>query len=136
MEIDMLDNKWNIFACTLEEILVNRGHRFSDLYRKELAFHPQSVRRLQLSLTQPRKCPVLNPDDLEEVIRIFYLDEQEKKHLHAAVIAAVAQEELAKRMDKEDDVFLATEQIFSIVLQALWKRKNEEKGLGAFRGED
>lgn len=128
-------SSWNIFASTLADILTREGYSLNDL-RTKAAIHPEVVRRLKQSLSQPKICPVLNPDDLEETIRVFQLDEHDTYLLYAAVLTAAVQEELMRRMNEPSDVLLAIREILPILFRIVWKHKDDSNGLGGMKSVD
>ena len=125
--------RWNIFARELEDILADHGLRLGQL--DDRAFiHREKVRRLRKSLERPKSFPVLNPDEMDEVIAAASLDDYEVLRLRAAILTAAIQETLVERIDPED-AFIAAEQIFPTIMMAMHRRSDETVGLARMRGE-
>ncbi len=125
--------RWNIFARELEDILADHGLRLGQL--DDRAFiHREKVRRLRKSLERPRSFPVLNPDEMDEVIAVVPLNDYEVLRLRAAILTAAIQETLVERIDPED-AFIAAEQIFPTIMMAMHRRSDETVGLARMRGE-
>ena len=74
---------WNLFASVLQEILAAHGLGLGHLDDRA-HIHREKVRRLQLSLKIPKSFPVLNIDEMEQVITVFQLNRNEKIRLRAA----------------------------------------------------
>jgi hypothetical protein len=67
---------WNLFARALQDILAD--HRFGLGHLDDHAhIHPEKVRRLQRSLKVPKSFPMLNVDEMEQVITVFQLNRQD-----------------------------------------------------------
>ncbi|MFL5588392.1 MAG: hypothetical protein ACJ8DI_12140 [Ktedonobacteraceae bacterium] len=125
--------RWNIFARELEDILADHGLRLGQL--DDRAFiHREKVRRLRKSLERPKCFPVLNPDEMDEVIAAVPLNDYEVLRLRAAILTAAIQETLVERIDPED-AFIAAEQIFPTIMMAMHRRSDETVGLARMRGE-
>lgn len=125
--------RWNIFARELEDILADHGLRLGQL--DDRAFiHREKVRRLRKSLERPKSFPVLNPDEMDEVIAVVPLNDYEVLRLRAAILTAAIQETLVERIDPED-AFIAAEQIFPTIMMAMHRRSDETVGLARMRGE-
>ena len=125
--------RWNIFARELEDILADHGLRLGQL--DDRAFiHREKVRRLRKSLERPKSFPVLNPDEMDEVIAVVPLNDYEVLRLRAAILSAAIQETLVERIDPED-AFIAAEQIFPTIMMAMHRRSDETVGLARMRGE-
>ena len=108
---------WNLFACVLENILITRGLRLSHLDDRT-SIHREKSRRLQRSLLKPTSFPVLNPDEMNEVISVFELNKDEERQLHAALLATAIEEMLMDRIN-QDDALKAAEQLFPMLNNAL-----------------
>lgn len=125
--------RWNIFARELEDILADHGLRLGQL--DDRAFiHREKVRRLRKSLERPKSFPVLNPDEMDEVIAVVPLNDYEVLRLRAAILTAAIQETLVERIDPED-ASIAAEQIFPTIMMAMHRRSDETVGLARMRGE-
>src|SRR6266699_3319093 len=111
---------WNLFASVLQEILAAHGLGLGHLDDRA-NIHREKVRRLQLSLKVPKSFPVLNIDEMEQVITVFQLNRNEKTRLRAAILATSIEETLMDRINPED-ALKAAEQIFGIIEQALQAR--------------
>ena len=61
---------WNLFASVLQEILAAHGLGLGHLDDRA-NIHREKVRRLQHSLKVPKSFPVLNIDEMEQVITTF-----------------------------------------------------------------
>src|SRR5579859_204278 len=88
---------WNLFARVLQEILVAHGVGLGHLDDRA-NIHPEKVRRLQRSLQAPKSFPVLNIEEMEQVITVFRLNRQEKVRLRAAILATSVEETLMDRI--------------------------------------
>jgi DNA-binding Xre family transcriptional regulator len=130
----MKPKRGNIFVRELEEILARRNLRLGHLDDR-IGIHPEKVRRLQQSLLKTGTFPTLTPEELEDVITMFNIGEREKYRLYAAVIAANVSPLILKRIDDPENAFLAIEQIFPAIFQALWTYREGQSGLGSFRGD-
>ncbi|HEU5374026.1 MAG TPA: hypothetical protein VFV38_01160 [Ktedonobacteraceae bacterium] len=129
----MSTKRWNIFARELEDILNRRDCRLGQLDDRA-GIHPQKVSRLQKSLRQPKHFQVLDPEELEDVVLAFDLDQYEELCLRAAVLTVAIEGVLIKRIDPED-ALLAAEQIFPIILRVLDRHKSGGSGLANVRGD-
>jgi hypothetical protein len=123
---------WNLFASVLQEILANHGLGLGHLDDRAY-IHREKVRRLQRSLKIPKSFPVLNIDEMEQVITVFRLNRTEKTRLRAAILATSIEETLMDRINP-DDARKAAEQIFHIIEQALQEHVNDLVGIGAVKG--
>ncbi len=123
---------WNLFASVLQEILATHGLGLGHLDDRT-HIHREKVRRLQLSLKIPKSFPVLNIDEMEQVIVVFQLNRNEKTRLRAAILATSIEETLMDRINP-DDAFKAAEQIFGIIEQALQEHAHDLVGIGAIKG--
>lgn len=123
---------WNIFARELQNVL--RRHNL-DLSRLDdrVGIHPEKVRRLVQSLSSPKSFPVLNVEEMDQLITALNLSEGEIIHLRAAVLAASVERTLMDRIN-QDDALQATNQIFPIILHALEDESESDEGLGNTRG--
>jgi hypothetical protein len=125
--------RWNIFARELEDILADHGLRLGQL--DDRAFiHREKVRRLRKSLERPKSFPVLNPEEMDEIIAVVPLNDYEVLRLRAAILTAAIQETLVERINPED-AFIATEQIFPTIMMAMHRQSDETTGLARMRGE-
>jgi hypothetical protein len=93
------------------------------------------VRRLQRSLQIPKSFPVLNIEEMEQVITVFRLSRQEQMRLRAAILATSIEETLMDRI-QQDDALKAAEQIFTIIEHALQEHAQDLVGIGAIKGGD
>ncbi len=123
---------WNLFASVLQEILAAHGLGLGHLDDRA-NIHREKVRRLQLSLKVPKSFPVLNIDEMEQVITVFQLNRNEKTRLRAAILATSIEETLMDRINPED-ALKAAEQIFGIIEQALLEHAHDLVGIGAIKG--
>lgn len=123
---------WNLFARVLQELLVARNLGLG--YLDDRAhIHPEKVRRLQRSLRIPKSFPVLNSDELAQVITVFQFSRKEKMRLRAAVLATSVEATLMDRIN-QDDALRAAEQILPIIAQALEAHEDDLVGIGAIKG--
>jgi hypothetical protein len=126
------EQAWNLFARVLQEILaahnVGLGHLDDRAH-----IHPEKVRRLQRSLKVPKSFPMLNSDELAQIIAIFGLNRKEKLRLRAAVLATSVEATLMDRI-QQDDALRAAEQILPIIERALEEHEYELMGIGAIKG--
>lgn len=123
---------WNLFARVLQEILIAHGVGLGHLDDRA-HIHREKVRRLQRSLKIPKSFPVLNIEEMEEVITVFGLNRAEKIRLRAALLATSIEETLMDRIHPHD-ALRAAEQILSIIEQALQEHAHELAGIGAVKG--
>jgi hypothetical protein len=123
--------RWNIFARVLEDLLHERGLSLG-LVDDRAGIHREKVRRIKRSLTVPKSFPVLNPDEMEQVVVTFQFTEHEVQQLRAAILATAIEETLMERIAPAD-ALLAAEQVFGILLQALYRHAGEQRGLAAAR---
>jgi hypothetical protein len=123
---------WNLFASVLQEILAAHGLGLGHLDDRANV-HREKVRRLQRSLKVPKSFPVLNIDEMEQVITAFGLNRKEKIRLRAAVLATSIEETLMDRISP-DDALKAAEQILGIIEQALQEHAHDLAGIGAVKG--
>jgi hypothetical protein len=123
---------WNLFASVLQEILAVHGLGLGHLDDRA-NIHREKVRRLQRSLKVPKSFPVLNIDEMEQVITTFGLNRKEKIRLRAAVLATSIEETLMDRISP-DDALKAAEQILGIIEQALQEHAHDLAGIGAVKG--
>ena len=123
---------WNLFASVLQEILAAHGLGLGHLDDRA-NIHREKVRRLQRSLKVPKSFPVLNIDEMEQVITTFGLNRKEKIRLRAAVLATSIEETLMDRITP-DDALKAAEQILGIIEQALQEHAHDLAGIGAVKG--
>jgi Fe-S cluster assembly scaffold protein SufB len=121
--------KWNIFARELENILTAHGSRIGKLNDiQTIALHPQAVSRLQASLAHPTSFVLINPDDLDRIIKEFTLSDAEQLRLRAAVLATAVERVLMDRIDP-DTALMAADGVFHILLTALRERPDLAKTL-------
>jgi len=123
---------WNLFARVLQDILADHGLGLGHLDDRA-NIHPEKVRRLQRSLKVPKSFPVLNIDEMEQVITVFQLNRQDKIRLRAAILATSVEETLMDRIN-QNDALRAAEQILRIIEQALQEHVNDLVGIGAVKG--
>jgi hypothetical protein len=125
--------RWNFFARELADILATHGASLSQLYHRT-TINPAIVSRLRQSLTQryPKYFPVLNSEQIDEIITNFQLTEEEQMRLRAAILATGIERILMDRLDPEN-ALLATEQIYPTLLNALRGALREIEGLGSLR---
>lgn len=133
MNIEALPHRgWNLFARVLQEILAEHGLGLGHLDDRT-NIHPEKVRRLQRSLKIPKSFPVLNIDEMEQVITVFQFRRNEKTRLRAALLATSIEETLMDRINSED-ALRAAEQILAIIEQALEEHMHDLIGIGAIKG--
>ncbi|HLG63642.1 MAG TPA: hypothetical protein VKY19_17000 [Ktedonosporobacter sp.] len=123
---------WNLFARVLQEILAAHGVGLGHLDDRA-HIHREKVRRLQRSLKIAKSFPVLNIDEMEEVIAVFGLNRTEKIRLRAALLATSIEETLMDRIHPQD-ALRAAEQILGIIELALQEHAHELAGIGAVKG--
>lgn len=123
---------WNLFARVLQEILAAHGVGLGHLDDRA-HIHREKVRRLQRSLKIAKSFPVLNIDEMEEVIAVFGLNRAEKIRLRAALLATSIEETLMDRIHPQD-ALRAAEQILGIIELALQEHAHELAGIGAVKG--
>lgn len=123
---------WNLFARVLQEILASHKLGLGHLDDR-VHIHPEKVRRLQRSLKVPKSFPMLNSDELAQIITVFGLNRKEKLRLRAAVLATSVEATLMDRIH-QDDALRAAEQILPIIEQALEEHEYELMGIGAIKG--
>jgi hypothetical protein len=123
---------WNLFARVLQDVLAEHGLGLGHLDDRT-NIHPEKVRRLQRSLKVPKSFPVLNIDEMEQLITALRLNRQEKIRLRAAILATSIEETLMDRINQED-ALKAAEQIFRIIESALQEHAHELSGIGAVKG--
>jgi hypothetical protein len=133
MTMEALSHRgWNLFARVLQEILAEHGLGLGHLDDRT-HIHPEKVRRLQRSLKIPKSFPVLNIDEMEQVITVFQLNRNEKTRLRAALLATSIEETLMDRINSED-ALRAAEQILAIIEQALEEHVHDLVGIGVIKG--
>jgi len=126
--------RWNLFARELEEILVTHNLSIGQLDDK-IGVHREKVRRLKQSLLFPKSFPVLNTEEMEQVIDALGLDDAEVMRLRAAILATAIERMLMDRIN-QDDALLATEQLLFVISKAMQQEVQSVTGMGAIRGED
>src|SRR5215831_8109088 len=108
--------RWNLFARELEDILQDNGFRLGHLDDRA-GIHRVKVLRLQHSLVECKNFPVLNPEELEQVEKVFNMTRQEHLRLLAALLSTGVERMLMDRLPC-DRALLAAEQIQSIILES------------------
>jgi hypothetical protein len=126
--------RWNLFARELENILATHHLGLGHLDDRA-GIHREKVRRLIQSLSSPKSFPVLNVEEMEQVIRVLQFNEEEVLHLRAALLATSIEKTLMDRIE-QDDALLASEQVFPIILKALQEQLNGVSGLGVVKKGD
>jgi hypothetical protein len=121
--------RWNLFARELEDILATYNIRLGHLDDRA-GIHREKVRRLIQSLSTPKSFPVLNTEEMEQVIQTFQLSDEEVLRLRAALLATSIEKTLMDRIN-QDDALLAAEQAFPTILKALREQVSVTSGLGA-----
>jgi hypothetical protein len=125
------EQRWNIFASTLEDILCEKG--FSLGYLDDRAgIYREKVARLQRSLREP-KFHTLTPEELERVYVVFQFTSDEQRLMHAAILATAIEEMLADRINCED-ALLAAKQLLPIMFHILKDHEGSEHGIAATKG--
>lgn len=117
MDLQVPAHHWNLFAWELETILQAQQPPCSlSLLDDRAGLHREKVRRLQQSLTQatPKHLPVLNPEELEEVVERFGLTREEAQRLHAALLVTAIERLLLDRLEPEVALQLAEHLLPSI----------------------
>lgn len=147
---------WNIFARTLEDLVLAHGAKLwqlGDIYERpedqlkpgdpQKLAHPQKAGRLIESLNALGTFPVVNPDDLERISRYFHFDRAEERRLSVALLANAVERLIYERLyDKtggEAQKRFATAQALRIVesmLPSLGQAFDElgDDDAAAFRG--
>jgi hypothetical protein len=123
---------WNLFARILQEILATHELGLGHLDDRA-HIHPEKVRRLQRSLKVPKSFPMLNSDELTQIVAVFQLSRREKMRLRAAILATSVEATLMNRIN-QDDALRAAEQILPIIEQALEEHEYDLIGIGAIKG--
>lgn len=125
---------WNIFARELQNVL-RRYNLDLSMLDDRVGIHPEKVRRLTQSLHSSKGFPVLNVDEMDQLITTLNLSEDEITRLRAAILAASVERTLMDRISP-DDAREAANQIFPIIFQALEDESESDQGLGNTRGTD
>jgi hypothetical protein len=112
-----LELRWNIFARELQDIMWRRNQELS-IIDNRTPIHPEKIRRLQKSLKSPKRFPLLNPDDLDILIKAFTLTEDEVIRLRAAILATSVEATLMGRIPPQD-ALQAAERVFEITVRSL-----------------
>lgn len=128
------EKRWNIFARELETILEAHQLTIGQL-DDQLGIHREKVRRLKRSLFTSKSFPVLNTEEMEQVIDELQLSDAETVQLRAALLTVAIERLLMDRIDQEN-ALLACEQLFPIISDAMQQQFNSVRGLGAIRRED
>jgi hypothetical protein len=128
--------RWNLFARELEDILAIRGLRLGHLRYRTDEFgaplvHHEKVRRLKHSL-RAKSFTLLNPEELERVMKAFEFTSEEHSRLRAALLATAVEVTLMDRINP-DSALRAAEQILPVLRQAL-DSPDEDNGLRSIRG--
>lgn len=123
---------WNIFAQELETILASRGLGLGHLDDRA-GIHSAKVYRLKHSLIHSGSTPVLNVEEMDDVVSAFTLNYDEVIHLRAALLAASVQNMLSKRIDPSN-ALLAAKQVLPYVSAALYKSQGSLNGLSQMKG--
>ncbi|GHO93809.1 hypothetical protein KSF_038570 [Reticulibacter mediterranei] len=124
---------WNIFTRELERVLSQRGQNLE--YLEHLGIDQETVFRLKQSLDTPSsQLPLLDTEEIEQVVKSLQLDRQDILRLKAAILAIATQRELNLYI-LQNDAQLAAEQIYPIVFQSLQERERE-KDSGNYREGD
>src|SRR5260370_39618163 len=122
---------WNIVARVLQEILAVRGLGLGHLDDRAFV-HPEKVRRLKRSLITPKSLPLLTIEEMDEVMRVFQLNAQEKIQLRAALLTTAIEATLMDRIEAAE-ALRAAEQILPIIEQALRSHADARGGLALAR---
>ena len=124
---------WNIFTRELERVLSQRGQNLE--YLAHLNIDQETVFHLKQSLDTPSsQLPLLDAEEIEQVVKSLQLDRHDTLRLKAAMLAIATQRELNLYI-LQKDAQLAAEQIFPIVFQSLQERERE-KDAGNYREGD
>jgi hypothetical protein len=128
------ENRWNLFAQELEEILA--GHQQTlRTFNPKLGFSAEKGRRLQQSLLAPGSLPVLTPEELEAVELELSLSGEEWIRLRAALLATAIERMLMYRIGKER-ALQAVEHIIPLIGEALREQIQTYGEPGSRRGPD
>jgi hypothetical protein len=128
------EKRWNLFARELEDILATRHLGIGHLDDRA-GIHREKVRRLIQSLGRPKSFPMLNAEEMEQIVKEFKLSDSEILRLRAAILAASIERTLMDRIG-HDEALTAAEQIFPIIFEAMQEQINSSGGLGAVKGVD
>ena len=110
----------NFFARELQAILAARGLGIGVIDDRGTGIHRTVVQRLQKALVPPGNFSMLNPDDLDKVIKTFNLEPLEVIRLRAAIIANAIMQILIDRIPF-DDALDVTEKVYKDVVTAMRK---------------
>jgi hypothetical protein len=125
--------RWNIFVRELTAILAARHIRVETL-SEEIAIFPDKVRRLAQSLSEPGSFPILNADEMAELIRKFHLSNEEVLRLNTAIIATSLEKTLLGYLDQEAALSIA-DTAFPQILAALRQADNDANDPDTKRGD-
>ena len=128
------EKRWNLFARELENILAVHNLSIGQL-DDQIGIHREKVRRLKQSLLLPKSFPVLNTEEMEQVVDALSLDDAEVMRLRAAILAVAIERILMDRIN-QDDALLATEQLLPVISKAMQQEVQSITGMGAIRRED
>jgi hypothetical protein len=109
---------WNIFARELRSVLNRRGLDLPQL-ENHARIHREKVLRLIQSLHSKDIFPVLNVEEMQQVISMLSLDQQEILRLQAAILTSSMQQILCLHIQPED-----AQQTAEIILQSLETQTN------------
>ncbi len=110
---------WNIFARELAAVLELHGARIGQLNdHPKICLHPMMVSRLLKSLSTPKPLVLLNPEDLDLVIKEYGLTSDQQYRLKVAVLATAVERVLMDRVDP-DTALMAANEVFHILEESL-----------------
>jgi hypothetical protein len=125
---------WNFFAEELQNVLRVHGiglDRLND--NASIDIEPEKIRELQQSLYLPPDLPVLNREEMQQVINAFHLTEEDDLHLRAALITTDFQRMLCERLSFERARAVA--ELLPARLYEAFLAELDERELGNRRGD-
>lgn len=125
--------RWNIFARELEIILATRGIRIEALPGK-IAIFPEKARHLAQSLSEAGSFPILNADEMADLIRKFHLSNAEVLHLNTAILATSIEKTLIGHVGREVALTIA-DATFPQILAAFRQADDDANDPDARRGD-
>jgi hypothetical protein len=126
-----LSKRWNLFARTLEEVLIPYQWQIADL-EKQIGVHHEKLRRLKQSLDTPKSFPTLNPDELGRLQRALSLTPVEEQRLKAALLTTAIEEMLMDRIHQDQALAIA-EQLQPII-ESLFANASLQRHLSHVEG--
>ncbi|HZS75908.1 MAG TPA: hypothetical protein VFA41_04790 [Ktedonobacteraceae bacterium] len=110
----------NFFARELNNVLISKGLTLWAL--RQAGIQSAQIDRLRKGLGLPGNYHMLNPDDMQKVIRTFRLSSQEVMRIRAAIPATSIMQTLMERIYLES-AYQVADQIYKYILQAMQKGK-------------